>query len=155
MPKQTEVKRRFAERWVCDAQTLIGFCGQENGFGMQPVVSGAPGPQAGRRWDQPGGGTEGGRERGEISRVLGSGVGNGFLFGETGKSGTWEGWFSRLCFHFFLGLSSKGRPMSFPRSFSPVHTRWTRSYLLLRLILGQERRFNTTGHWDGIIIQFL
>lgn len=39
------------------------------------------------------------------------------------KKETWvrEGLISRLCVHFFLGFASSGWPISFPRSFKPVH----------------------------------
>lgn len=33
----------------------------------------------------------------------------------------WGGLISRLCVHFFLVFGSRGWPISFPRSFSPVH----------------------------------
>lgn len=48
------------------------------------------------------------------------------------------GLISRLCVHFFLGFASRGRPISFPRSFIPVHDRLTD---LLR---------NTADSWDII-----
>lgn len=53
-----------------------------------------------------------------------------FLFWESFLYAAWhwvfvssdlsQGWFSRLCLHFFVDLTSSGCPMSFPRSFKPV-----------------------------------
>jgi len=68
-------------------------------------------------------GREGGREGGEVLRGLGRrGLGKGSCFRNRER---WDlgGLISRLCFHFFLGFASRGRPISFPRSFSPVRDR--------------------------------
>lgn len=80
----------------------------------------APGPMTGHRWDQPRKriGWEG---KGKFLRVLRGG--RGIQDSVTDNRRGWGGLISRLCVHFFLVFGSRGWPISFPRSFSPVHGR--------------------------------
>lgn len=73
----------------------------------------------------PGRGGDGEDRGGKFLRVLGR-WGKGVVqVSVTGKNGTWGRWgvgglISRLCVHFFLDFASRGWPISFPRSFSPI-----------------------------------
>lgn len=69
-------------------------------------------PGRGRDWEE----TRTVSEGGEVKRERGLGLNNREIWG-------WEGLISRLCVHFVLGFASSGWPISFPRSFSPVHER--------------------------------
>lgn len=82
----------------------------------------------------PGKGRDRGRRKGESA--WGSWRGGrrrGLAFSYKGKKGE-GGLISRLCVHFFLGFASRGRPISLPRSFSPVHDRI--KYLLMNMAEG-------------------
>lgn len=65
-----------------------------------------------------------------------------------------EGLISRLCIHFILGFASSGWPISFPRSFSPVHDR--KRDILMNVFnwqlgdhyfFGKEKKKNNTKHF--------
>lgn len=128
-PKQTWVKRKCSEPRVCDVgkkriRSFIWLCGQKSVFwwlvSMQLVMkvehhvlrqdTGEISPGRGR----------GGEEKSEGSGRWGRRVVQVYL---TGKDGTLGGLISRLCVHFFLGFASRGCPISFPRSFIPIHNR--------------------------------
>lgn len=70
----------------------------------------------------PGRGRDGEDRGGTFLRILGR-WGKGVVqVSVTGKGGNWGGGglISRLCVHFFLDFASRGWPISFPRSFSPI-----------------------------------
>lgn len=122
---QADVGERTSLNIFCDAlksiQSFI-FCGVSECFrwlvSMQPALQWSTRSYDRTRWDQPRKriGWEG---KGKFLRVLRGG--RGIQDSVTDNRRGWGGLISRLCVHFFLVFGSRGWPISFPRSFSPVH----------------------------------